>query len=80
VKFPGTAWFESEPNSPIVTAMGKRLVAVGCGRYENGPGPQWTSADRESYRAWQRKRGYTGSDADGWPGEDTWAQLKVPTK
>lgn len=80
VRFPGEDWFRSEPKSPIVTAMGKRLVAVGCGRYEDGPGPQWTSADRESYKAWQRKCGYTGSNADGWPGEDSWNRLKVPTK
>lgn len=80
VRFPGEDWFRSEPKSPIVTAMGKRLVSVGCGRYEDGPGPQWTSADRESYKAWQRKCGYTGSNADGWPGEDSWNRLKVPTK
>ncbi|MFD6873287.1 MULTISPECIES: peptidoglycan-binding protein [unclassified Streptomyces] len=76
--FPGAAWFKSAPRSPIVTAMGRRLVAEGCGRYRSGPGPQWTDADRQSYAAYQRKQGHTGTGADGWPGPKTWAALKVP--
>ncbi|NKY15389.1 peptidoglycan-binding protein [Streptomyces somaliensis] len=76
--FPGTAFFRSGPDSPIVTAMGRRLVAEGCGRYRVGPGPRWSEADRKSYAAWQRKLGFTGSDADGWPGAASWNVLKVP--
>ncbi|MGO4630486.1 peptidoglycan-binding protein [Streptomyces sp. 2RAF24] len=76
--FPGTAWFKRNPRSPIVEAMGRRLVAEGCGHYRVGPGPQWTEADRQSYAAWQRKQGFSGTDADGWPGPTTWARLRVP--
>ncbi|MBT2409564.1 N-acetylmuramoyl-L-alanine amidase [Streptomyces sp. ISL-12] len=76
--FPGAAWFKDRPKSPIVTAMGKRLVAAGCSAYSTGPGPQWTDADRNSYAKWQRKLGYTGTDADGWPGATSWAALRVP--
>ncbi|MFE6103178.1 peptidoglycan-binding protein [Streptomyces laurentii] len=76
--FPGTDFFRRTPRSPILTAMGRRLVAEGCGRYRSGPGPQWTEADRQSYAAWQRKLGFTGSDADGWPGPASWAALHVP--
>ncbi|KAL4993815.1 hypothetical protein BDV10DRAFT_178171 [Aspergillus recurvatus] len=76
--FPGTDWFKSSPNSPIVTAMGERLVAEGCGKYEQGPGPQWSDVDRQSYQCWQEKLGYSGADADGWPGKASWDQLKVP--
>ncbi|KAL4898230.1 hypothetical protein BDV59DRAFT_1721 [Aspergillus ambiguus] len=76
--FPGPDWFKSAPNSPIVTAMGQRLVEEGCGKYTQGPGPQWSEADRESYQCWQEKLGYTGTDADGWPGKTSWDQLKVP--
>ncbi|KAL4977910.1 hypothetical protein BDW66DRAFT_26907 [Aspergillus desertorum] len=76
--FPGADWFKSSPNSPIVTAMGERLVAEGCGKYEEGPGPQWSDADRQSYQCWQEKLGYSGADADGWPGKTSWDQLKVP--
>ncbi|MFI2367910.1 peptidoglycan-binding protein [Streptomyces sp. NPDC018833] len=76
--FPGAAFFQAGRRSPIITAMGKRLVAEGCGRYEEGPGPKWTEADRTSYAAWQRKLGYSGSDADGIPGKTSWDKLKVP--
>jgi hypothetical protein len=76
--FPGADWFRKEPKSAVVTAMGKRLVAEGCSTYREGPGPQWTDADRESYAKWQRKCGYSGTDADGWPGATSWAALKVP--
>ncbi|WP_086765320.1 peptidoglycan-binding protein [Streptomyces bobili] len=76
--FPGATWFRKAPRSAIVTAMGKRLVAEGCSAYASGPGPQWTEADRKSYAKWQRKLGYTGAAADGWPGPASWAALKVP--
>ncbi|MGW9170162.1 peptidoglycan-binding protein [Streptomyces decoyicus] len=76
--FPGSDWFKRNPNSPIVTAMGKRLVAEHCGKYTQGPGPRWTEVDRKSYAAWQRKLGYSGTAADGWPGKASWDKLKVP--
>ncbi|MFD5900870.1 peptidoglycan-binding protein [Streptomyces microflavus] len=76
--FPGAAWFKKNPRSALITAMGKRLVTEECGKYASGPGPQWTESDRKSYAAWQRKRGFTGSAADGWPGKTTWDALRVP--
>ncbi|KAJ5976274.1 hypothetical protein N7481_009981 [Penicillium waksmanii] len=76
--FPGEDWFKSSPNSPVVTAMGKRLVAENCGKYRVRPGPQWSDIDRQSYQCWQEKLGYSDDDADGWPGKATWDQLKVP--
>ncbi|MCX4677160.1 peptidoglycan-binding protein [Streptomyces sp. NBC_01433] len=76
--FPGAAFFKSGRRSAIVTAMGKRLVAEGCGRYEVGPGPAWSDADKKSYAAWQRKLGFSGSGADGIPGKASWTKLKVP--
>ncbi|MER6077014.1 peptidoglycan-binding protein [Streptomyces sp. NPDC001833] len=76
--FPGTDYFRTGRRSALVTAMGDRLVAEGCGRYAKGPGPSWTEADRRSYAAWQRKLGYSGDDADGIPGPTSWARLHVP--
>ncbi|MCM2580569.1 peptidoglycan-binding protein [Streptomyces meridianus] len=76
--FPGASFFTVGRRSAIITAMGRRLVAEGCSRYEVGPGPEWTDADRKSYAAWQRKLGYSGSDADGIPGKTSWDRLKVP--
>ncbi|GAA0596398.1 hypothetical protein GCM10010394_27450 [Streptomyces crystallinus] len=76
--FPGAQWFHTAPRSPIVTAMGRRLVAERVAVYEEGPGPQWSDADRRSYAGFQVKIGYRGADADGWPGPVSWAQLRVP--
>lgn len=76
--FPGTAFFKGHPNSSKVTRMGRRLAAEGCSAYASGPGPRWTEADRKSYRKWQLKLGYRGSDADGYPGKSSWDRLKVP--
>lgn len=76
--FPGASFFTARPSSPVVTAMGRRLAAEGCATYAVGPGPRWTEADRRSYAAWQRKLGFRGSEADGWPGHTSWNALKVP--
>lgn len=76
--FPGSGFFNESRSSAVITAMGKRLVAEGCGEYKVGPGPNWTETDRKSYAAWQRKLGYRGKDADGIPGPESWKKLKVP--
>ncbi|MFJ8635780.1 peptidoglycan-binding protein [Streptomyces sp. NPDC093568] len=76
--FPGSGFFHVGQKSAIITAMGRRLVAEGCGRYEDGPSPEWTEADRRSYAAWQQKLGFKGKDADGIPGKVSWDRLKVP--
>ncbi|MDH6216854.1 hypothetical protein M2283_004172 [Streptomyces pseudovenezuelae] len=55
-----------------------RGFTMGCGHHEEGPGPEWTEADRTSYRAWQYKLGFKGKDADGSPGKVSWDKLKVP--
>ena len=78
--FPGAAFFTAGRRSPIIAAMHKRLVAVGCGRYQSDANADvWGSGDVASYAAWQRHLGYTGSAADGTPGATSWAKLKVPT-
>ncbi|WP_329544687.1 peptidoglycan-binding protein [Streptomyces sp. NBC_01356] len=76
--FPGAAFFKAKPKSAIVTAMGKRLEALGYKGYKSGPGAQWTDADKAAYAWFQRKLGYSGAAADGWPGAKSWAALKVP--
>lgn len=76
--FPGSSFFHGGRHSAVITAMGRRLVTEGCSRYQSGPGPDWTNADKNSYAAWQRKLGYTGKDADGIPGKTSWDKLRVP--
>ncbi|MFJ5294536.1 peptidoglycan-binding protein [Streptomyces sp. NPDC088348] len=75
--FPGAAFFHTGRTSPVITAMGRRLVAEGCSHYSQGPGPNFTNADKASYAAWQRKCGYTGTAADGIPGKESWDKLHV---
>lgn len=79
VPFPGAAWFKTAPKSPVVHAMGRRLVEENCSAYREAPGPQWTQADRDSFAKWQRKLGYRGTDADGIPGPASWKALRVPS-
>lgn len=82
--FPGASFFMngSQPALGKVDkrfdAMGKRLVAEGCGRYRVGPGPKLGQADVDSYEAFQRKCGFTGDAAEWPPGKTTWDKLKVP--
>lgn len=77
--FPGTNFFHGGRHSPIITALGRRLVQLGYGRfYQYGPGPNWTNADRNAVAAFQRSRTELADDADGIPGPKTWAALKVP--
>lgn len=82
--FPGAAFFHGGRHSPIVTAMGRRLVAEGCSAYSSGPGPNWTNSDKASYRKWQVKyskqhnKGWTGDALDGIPGKESWDALRVP--
>jgi LysM repeat protein len=76
--FPGAAFFSPGRRHPIITAMGRRLVAEGCSAYADGPGPHWTNADKRSYARWQKKLGYSGAAADGIPGKTSWDRLRVP--
>ncbi|MGW6362097.1 peptidoglycan-binding protein [Streptomyces sp. NPDC055092] len=76
--FPGADFFVPGRRSDLVTAVGHRLVAEGCGRYRVGPGPVWGEADVLSYAAWQRRLGYVGAAADGIPGRASWDRLRVP--
>ncbi|MFF3886610.1 peptidoglycan-binding protein [Streptomyces sp. NPDC001914] len=66
-----------------VTAVGRALVAKGFGKhYAEGPGPAWSDADTENYSDYQKSLGYSGSDADGVPGESTLRKLlgALPSK
>ncbi|MER7951996.1 peptidoglycan-binding protein [Streptomyces sp. NPDC096079] len=66
-----------------VTRVGQALVKAGFGtHYTSGPGPVWTDADTKNYAAFQRSLGYSGTAADGVPGEASLKKLlgTIPTK
>ncbi|WP_328310273.1 peptidoglycan-binding protein [Streptomyces sp. NBC_00442] len=77
--FPGRQAFRLGQSHPAVTVLGKRLVAHGFGRfYSEGPDPRFTEADRKATEAFQRAQGWSGADADGYPGPSTWSRLMAP--
>src|SRR5258705_239251 len=76
--FPGASFFRLGKKGDLVTAMGKRLVAEGYKGYKVGPGPEFSRADLKADAWYQRKLGYSGGAADGYPGPASWASLKVP--
>ncbi|QNJ57637.1 endolysin [Streptomyces phage Keanu] len=77
--FPGANFFKDGRKSPIILAMRKRFIAVGCNKYQSTSNPDtWGSGDEASYAAWQRKCGFSGADANGIPGKSSWDDLKVP--
>ncbi|MEV6419068.1 peptidoglycan-binding protein [Streptomyces sp. NPDC051662] len=74
--FPGAQYFRPGARNQYVTQLGRQLVKTGYGRfYKVGPGPQWTGSDRAAVKAFQTAQGWTGSDADGYPGPQTWKRL-----
>jgi len=59
-----------------VTWLGQRLAAHGFGYfYAVGPGPDFTGVDRSAVRAFQLSQGWSGADADGFPGAQTLQRL-----
>jgi hypothetical protein len=78
--FPGAQYFGPGRSNEHITRLGQLLVARGAGRfYTVGPGPTWGEADRLATQAFQRAQGWTGADADGFPGSETWRRLVTGT-
>lgn len=76
VSYPGRAAFDLGSNHPAVTKLGQMLVAKGFGgAYKQGPGIPMGPADVANTAAFQRAQGWTGADADGYPGPETWRRL-----
>lgn len=74
--FPGRDKFRPGANNDHVTQLGRQLTRRGYGRfYKVGPGPRWSESDRRAVEAFQRAQGWTGADADGYPGPETWRRL-----
>lgn len=77
IPYPGKDFFRLGRVSPTITAMGRALVAAGYKGYLIGPTPAWGPGDKKAIAWFQRKQGWTGSDADGIPGAETWRRLRV---
>ncbi|WP_104820985.1 peptidoglycan-binding protein [Kitasatospora sp. MMS16-BH015] len=74
--FPGTAAFGPGQSNDSVKQLGEQLVRKGFGRhYTEGPGPTWSESDRLNVADFQHSLGWQGTEADGYPGPDTWRKL-----
>lgn len=76
--FPGTSFFKYGKSHSLFKAVGKRLVAEGFKGYKVGPSETWGPADERGIKWFQQKQGWSGSDADGKVGPETWKRLRVP--
>lgn len=75
-RFPGRRTFRLGNSDPAVTRLGTMLISRGGKRfYAVGAGPTFGVADRNAGAAFQRAQGWTGSNADGYPGPRTWELL-----
>lgn len=74
--FPGQGFFRLGKKHPLITEMGRALKRAGY-KTQYIPTDEFTRADIKAYAWWQRKLGYTGSSADGYPGKASWDKLKV---
>lgn len=75
--YPGDGFFRLGKKHALVKAMGKAIIKAGYkGQYT--PTEEFTRADLKAYAWFQRKLGYSGAAADGYPGKASWEKLKVP--
>lgn len=74
--FPGVGFFRLGKEHDLVTQMGKAIKKAGY-KADYTPTRTFTRADIKAYAWWQRKLGYSGTAADGYPGKTSWDKLKV---
>ncbi|MEU3406806.1 peptidoglycan-binding protein [Streptomyces sp. NPDC006670] len=74
--FPGASKFGPGADNKYVAELGRMLIDRGALRfYPKGPSTKWSEADRQATEAFQLAQGWTGAEADGIPGPDTWRLL-----
>ncbi|MFJ2473042.1 peptidoglycan-binding protein [Streptomyces sp. NPDC087659] len=76
ILFPGAGVFGPGEDNAYVARLGRLLGQYGFGNHATpGPGSRWGEAHRQATQAFQRAQGWTGPEADGMPGPDTWRLL-----
>jgi peptidoglycan hydrolase-like protein with peptidoglycan-binding domain len=75
--YPGKSFFYLGKTHPLILALGKALVREGYKGYAVGPSTKFERGDIKAVAWFQRKQGWSGTDADGYPGPETWKRLKV---
>ncbi|WP_328691411.1 peptidoglycan-binding protein [Streptomyces phaeochromogenes] len=79
--FPGRNLFKVGQSNKWVTHLDKVLIKAGFAKHKAGktytPGPEYTTYTRDNVKDFQKSKGWTGSDADGLVGPETWKQLHL---
>ncbi|MFI7136591.1 peptidoglycan-binding protein [Streptomyces massasporeus] len=74
--FPGRSAFSPGKSNASILLLGEQLVRRGFDKhYRVGPSRDWGEADRLNVADFQRAQGWSGGDADGYPGPETWRRL-----
>lgn len=77
--FPGSKYFRVGANNKHVTALDKALIKAGLAKYSAGKtytaGPNYTEWTKKNVQAFQKSLGWSGSDADGLVGPETWKRI-----
>jgi hypothetical protein len=79
--FPGKDYFKVGQSNKYVLDLDNCLVRKGYTRFNDGNGYQpstyYSEYTRLNVQAFQRAQGWSGSDADGFPGAETWRRLHL---
>lgn len=77
--YPGPNWFTTGRTSPLVLAMGNRLVAAGYGsHYSSGPTADLGSSDLLNFQDFHNAVNSGSGAWTGVPSESDWRALQVP--
>ncbi|MDQ0793571.1 N-acetylmuramoyl-L-alanine amidase [Streptomyces sp. B1I3] len=79
--YPGASHFKVGRIDAHVTVLDKALVKAGLAKYYSGkayePGPYFSEYTKKNIQAFQKSQGWSGSDADGIPGAETWKRIFI---
>lgn len=77
--FPGADAFRIGQSHPAVRTLDEGLIAKGYVEHHDGDGYQagttFSTYTRRNVRDFQEAQGWSGADADGYPGKETWHRL-----
>lgn len=77
--FPGASHFKVGQSDSWVTVLDKALIAAGYAKFSAGKkytaGPLFSEYTKKNVAAFQKAQRWSGKDADGIPGKDTWKRL-----
>jgi peptidoglycan hydrolase-like protein with peptidoglycan-binding domain len=77
--FPGAQFFGPNKKNDYILMLDKALIAKGYTKYyakgAAGASRSWGKGTQNAVKAFQMDQGWTGEDANGIPGPETWKRL-----